>query len=92
MSTMPMFNHFGITNLYFSEAKTKYVKFILSSQLRCFTDALYLVAHDSPCLRVVLNNIPIYLFVWLFDTMIQTLRAIIFHAAVCFQIHISMEI
>ena len=55
-------------------------------------DALNLVAHEIPGSPVVLNNIPNYLFVSLFDKMIQTLRARFSHAAVPFQIHVNMEI
>ena len=41
---MPTFNHFGITNLYFSKEKTKSVQFFLRLQLRCFYGRPFLVA------------------------------------------------
>ena len=36
ISTMPLFNHFEITNLYFSKEKNKKCTIFLRSQLRCF--------------------------------------------------------
>ena len=60
-----MFNHFGITNLYFSKEKTKSANFFYVHNCVVFMDALNLVAHDIPCLRVVLNNRLTQLFICL---------------------------